>query len=205
MKEVARCFTGWSIRCPGDPSGDYGTFVFVPAVHDDDAKVVLKGTISAGGGQSDGEQVLDRLVAHPSTARFIATKLCRRFIGDAPALASIVDASTDSTLMRPLSAAGRAHVLDGLVNEYASAENTRLPPGIPEQAAPLEPVFDAGDLALVHADRCFSWLPHSLRGPGTCGTRGGGQVRAHDRMARAASGPEYTGFELRVSYRGYQR
>lgn len=89
VKEVARCFTGWSMRFPGDPGGNYGTFVFVPAAHDGNAKVVLQNTISAGGGQSDGEQVLDILATHPSTARFIATKLCRRFISDTPDQASI--------------------------------------------------------------------------------------------------------------------
>lgn len=84
VKEVARCFTGWAIRFPGHPGGDYGTFVFSPAVHDDNAKLVLGNTISAGGGQTDGEQVLDLLASHPSTATFIATKLCRRFISDTP-------------------------------------------------------------------------------------------------------------------------
>jgi len=84
VKEVARCFTGWSIRFPGDAGGDYGTYVFLPAVHDDNAKVVLQNSIAAGGGQSDGEQVLDILAAHPATAQFIATKLCRRFISDTP-------------------------------------------------------------------------------------------------------------------------
>lgn len=43
-----------------------------------------KNTITAGGGQTDGEQVLDILAAHPSTVRFIATKLCRRCISDSP-------------------------------------------------------------------------------------------------------------------------
>jgi uncharacterized protein (DUF1800 family) len=50
---------------------------------------VLQNTISAGGGQSDGEQLLDILAAHPSTARFIASKLCRRFIRDDPDAAGI--------------------------------------------------------------------------------------------------------------------
>jgi hypothetical protein len=89
VKEVARCFTGWSIRFPGDVSGPYGTFVFVPAIHDSNAKVVLQNSISAGGGQRDADQVLDMLVVHPSTARFLATKLCRRFISDMPDQASI--------------------------------------------------------------------------------------------------------------------
>lgn len=84
VKEVARCFTGWSIRFPGDPSGDPGTFKYEPAVHDTGGKLVLGNSIAAGGQQIDAEQVLDILAAHPSTARFIASKLCRRFIADAP-------------------------------------------------------------------------------------------------------------------------
>jgi uncharacterized protein (DUF1800 family) len=84
IKEVARCFTGWTLRFPGDPGGDYGEFVFQPGIHDDLGKLVLGNSIAAGGGQSDGEQVLDILAAHPSTANFIATKLCRRFISDTP-------------------------------------------------------------------------------------------------------------------------
>jgi hypothetical protein len=87
VKEVARCFTGWTIRFPGD--GVYGTFKYEPLVHDDAAKVVLGNPIAAGGGESDGEQVLDILATHPSTARFIATKLCRRFISDDPDIASL--------------------------------------------------------------------------------------------------------------------
>jgi uncharacterized protein (DUF1800 family) len=89
VKEVARCFTGWSIRFPGDTSGEYGTFKFVSQVHNNDAKVVLGNTIAAGGSESDGEQVLNILATHPSTARFIATKLCRRFISDNPDTATI--------------------------------------------------------------------------------------------------------------------
>jgi Protein of unknown function (DUF1800) len=89
VKEVARCFTGWSIRFPGDTSGPYGSFVYVPAIHDNNAKIVLQNTIAAGGGQSDADQVLDILAAHPSTASFLAGKLCRRFISDTPDQASV--------------------------------------------------------------------------------------------------------------------
>jgi hypothetical protein len=89
VKQVARCFTGWTLRFPGDPGGSYGEFVFADAIHDDNAKLVLGQPIAAGGGQSDGEQVLDILAAHPSTAVFIATKLCRRFLGDDPPQAAI--------------------------------------------------------------------------------------------------------------------
>lgn len=89
IKEVARCFTGWTLNFPDDAPAEYGTFSYEPFYHDDEAKLVLNQTISAGGGKSDAEQVLDILASHSSTAEFIATKLCRRFISDNPDQASI--------------------------------------------------------------------------------------------------------------------
>jgi uncharacterized protein (DUF1800 family) len=80
VTEVARAFTGWTIDRPRQG----GEFVFNPRLHDEGQKVVLGHTIKAGGGISDGEQVLDILAKHPSTARFIATKLVRRFVSDTP-------------------------------------------------------------------------------------------------------------------------
>ena len=80
VTEVARAFTGWTIEPPRRGSG----FRFEPRMHDAGAKVVLGHTIKAGGGESDGEAVLDILAAHPATARFVATKLVRRFVSDVP-------------------------------------------------------------------------------------------------------------------------
>jgi uncharacterized protein (DUF1800 family) len=80
VTEVARALTGWSIDNPRQGGG----FRFQPRIHDEGEKVVLGHVIKAGGGESDGEQVLDILATHPSTARFIATKLARRFVGDTP-------------------------------------------------------------------------------------------------------------------------
>ncbi len=78
--EVARCFTGWTVDQPNeDPR-----FVFRPALHDDGEKLVLGHVIKAGGGEGDGRQVLRILLDHPSTARFIARKLARRFVSDDP-------------------------------------------------------------------------------------------------------------------------
>jgi uncharacterized protein (DUF1800 family) len=77
---VARAFTGWTIQEPRQGGG----FRFDPRLHDDREKIVLGHKIRAGGGQSDGEQVLDILAKHPATARFIATKLARRFVADTP-------------------------------------------------------------------------------------------------------------------------
>ncbi len=81
---VARAFTGWTMR-PRQGTG----FQFVAALHDGGEKRVLGHTIKAGGVE-DGRQVLDLLAAHPSTARFIATKLAQRFVSDTPP-ASLVD------------------------------------------------------------------------------------------------------------------
>lgn len=80
VQEVARCFTGWSIHRPDH----VGTFMFNPSWHDNGEKIVLGQKIPAGGGIADAEKVLDILAKHPSTARFIATKLARRFFGDNP-------------------------------------------------------------------------------------------------------------------------
>jgi uncharacterized protein (DUF1800 family) len=80
VTEVARAFTGWSIDRPREGGG----FRFQPRLHDPGKKVVLGDTIGAGGGESDGERVLDLLAKHPSTATFIATKLARRFVSDVP-------------------------------------------------------------------------------------------------------------------------
>jgi uncharacterized protein (DUF1800 family) len=80
VTEVARAFTGWTIENPRQGGG----FYFEPRIHDPGEKVVLGKVIKAGGGQSDGEQVLDLLAKHPSTAHFIATKLIRRFVSDTP-------------------------------------------------------------------------------------------------------------------------
>jgi uncharacterized protein (DUF1800 family) len=89
VTEVARAFTGWSIANPRLG----GDFRFVPRLHDAGEKVVLGHRIKAGGGEHDGEAVLDILAAHPSTARFIVSKLARRFVSDTPPQ-SLVDRLT---------------------------------------------------------------------------------------------------------------
>lgn len=81
VKEVARCFTGWSVGGPNSPSGE---FVFRGLIHDHGNKEVLGYTIPGSRSTRDGEQVLDILASHPSTARFISTKLIRRFVSDDP-------------------------------------------------------------------------------------------------------------------------
>jgi len=78
--DVARAFTGWSIEKPREQ----GTFVYRPLAHDQGEKHILGHVLPAGGGEQDGIRVIDILSRHPSTARFIATKLVRRFVSDDP-------------------------------------------------------------------------------------------------------------------------
>jgi uncharacterized protein (DUF1800 family) len=80
VQEVARCFTGWTLRTPR--AG--GEFFFNPNIHDAGEKVVLGQKIPAGGGMKDGEAVIELLAHHPSTAKFISTKLARKFVSDNP-------------------------------------------------------------------------------------------------------------------------
>src|SRR6266850_1940724 len=79
VTEVARCFTGWTM----DKPRQYPEFKFDDRLHDPDPKYVLGKKIH-GGGMKDGEQVIELLARHPSTAKFISTKLARRFVSDNP-------------------------------------------------------------------------------------------------------------------------
>ncbi|MFN3650315.1 MAG: DUF1800 domain-containing protein [Armatimonadota bacterium] len=114
IQEVARCFSGWSYKkgfsfWPGD-------FTFEPQHHDDGPKRVLGVKIPPGQGLKDGEQVIDLVCGHPSTARFIARKLCRRFVSDRPqprltARLAEVFTKTDGDLRQVLSELFRSREL----------------------------------------------------------------------------------------------
>ena len=109
--EVARAFTGWSIVPPNQEGRGgranarqaamvagaivEGEFMFRPQVHDAEEKVVLGVKLKAGRGMEDGESVLDIVAKHPSTARYIATKLARRFVSDSPSF-SLVERAADT-------------------------------------------------------------------------------------------------------------
>ena len=79
VTEVARAFTGWTIEKPRE----HPEFKFDERLHDPDPKLVLGKKIHAGG-MKDGEEVIELLARDPSTARFISTKLARRFVSDNP-------------------------------------------------------------------------------------------------------------------------
>jgi len=85
VTEVARCFTGWTIKQPQRVA----EFEFNPRMHDDGEKTVLGVRIPAGGGIEDGFKVLHLLAHHPSTARFISRQLAMHFVADDPPAALV--------------------------------------------------------------------------------------------------------------------
>jgi len=82
IQEVARCLTGWTIKT----GFQRGQFEYVDSLHDNGPKYIpfLNLTIEPGGKQSDAETVIHTLSTHPTVGKFLAGKLCRRFLGFAP-------------------------------------------------------------------------------------------------------------------------
>ena len=110
VQEVAKAFTGWTIadargyrraaasmiqgdedrrlarlqRMAGVPDDlESGEFYFNPRWHENGPKMVLGQKVDEGG-IKDGLKVIDILVNHPSTAKFIARKLAVKFVSDKP-------------------------------------------------------------------------------------------------------------------------
>jgi len=65
-----------------------GHFMFRDRVHEPGSQVLLGRRFSEDG-MAQGEAVLRMLAQHPSTARFLATKLARHFIADDPPAAAV--------------------------------------------------------------------------------------------------------------------
>ncbi len=78
--EVAKAFTGWTIR---DPRANDSGFVYNQFFHDDSADSVMGHEIATSGVQQ-GREIIAFLSAHPATADFIATKLVSRLVADDP-------------------------------------------------------------------------------------------------------------------------
>ncbi len=91
--EATRSFTGWRIN-DSTSLGNTGAFYYDESWHDRFQKTVLGKYIAPDQeALRDGRDVLDALAAHPGTGRYIARKLCRRFISDTPPEALIQQAA----------------------------------------------------------------------------------------------------------------
>ena len=105
--EAAAALTGWTIRNGywQYPNENDGAFTYRADWHDRRNKIFLGMYIPPNNqpAMQDGREVFNRLVAHPGTAKFIATKMCRRFVGDAPseALVNAVALDFSTHIMAP--------------------------------------------------------------------------------------------------------
>lgn len=75
VRELARVFTGWMT-----PDRDVAEFVYDPARHDGGDKLLFGRRLRGREGEAgieEGEEALDRILAHPACAPFLAGKLVR--------------------------------------------------------------------------------------------------------------------------------
>jgi uncharacterized protein (DUF1800 family) len=182
VQEVARCFTGWTIFQPRgggaaaaavmgrDTRDSAGKFIFRPGVHDNAEKIVLGHKIPAGGGIKDGLMVLDIVAHHPATAKFIATKLVRRFVADEPPPA-LVDRVTQTFIKT-----------DGDIREVL-------------KAIFLSPEFNSAEAYRAKVKRPFELAVSSVR---TLGADTNGGPQFHQWIARMGQ-PLY-GFQTPNGY-----
>ena len=79
VTEMARVFTGWTIKEPRRG----GDFDFNARMHEPGTKFVLGHNVKEHG-KDEGQEMLQMLAHHPSTAHFISKKLAMRFVSDNP-------------------------------------------------------------------------------------------------------------------------
>jgi uncharacterized protein (DUF1800 family) len=92
VQELAKILSGWTVdglaagrpnRRSGLAVQDHIGFSFQELLHEPGSKTVL-GTRYGEAGVEEGERVIRMLCRHPSTARFLATKLVTHFVADDP-------------------------------------------------------------------------------------------------------------------------
>jgi len=94
VTEAARVLTGWTLKQPREGGG----FVFEERMHEPGDKRVLGHRIKSGG-EKEGRDLLHILARHPSTAKFISTKLAMRFVSDDPP-STLIDRMTQTFLKK---------------------------------------------------------------------------------------------------------
>jgi uncharacterized protein (DUF1800 family) len=93
LRQAALVFTGWTWEWRRNHPNS-GRFYYNHDLHAPGDKVVMGLRIPAGA-RDEGEKLLQFLAFHPKTAEFIATKLCRWFLGYDPP-ASVVTAAKEA-------------------------------------------------------------------------------------------------------------
>ena len=81
VTNFARILTGWTVGGIENAASNPGRFFFAPARHEP-GDIPVMGKVYKDEGQLAGQRVLEDLARHPATARHIARKLVRHFVGD---------------------------------------------------------------------------------------------------------------------------
>ncbi|MBI1215174.1 MAG: DUF1800 family protein [Alphaproteobacteria bacterium] len=97
VTEFSKMLTGWTIDAPG--RGDGSGFLFVPYMHEPGSKTLLGKTYQAAG-ENEARAALHVFANHPSTAKYIATKLARHFIADEPPAEAVEELARAFTMSR---------------------------------------------------------------------------------------------------------
>jgi uncharacterized protein (DUF1800 family) len=144
VMEAARCLSGWTLddvpgprhvrreiesllRPSAQSAAERAGVTFRKDWHDDGAKVVLGVEIPAGGGERDLGALLDVVCRHPSTARHVAWKVCRRFVADAPPASVVESAAREFTRTDGDLRAVVRHVLGSPEFAASAGSKTRRP------------------------------------------------------------------------------
>ena len=173
VTSFAQILTGWSIgggrgRLAG---GDPGKFYFRGELHEPGAKMLL-GKRYAEQGQAEGEAALADLAAHPSTARFLATKLVRHFVSDDPPPAAVERLGARVPEIRRRSAAGirgADRIAGSLGAAAAQIQDTGGLRVLDPAGARADPGQPAGGHSRLRADGAAPVHPRIARGLGRYG------------------------------------
>lgn len=151
VQELARVLTGFGVRLDDAPlrlrkewaglQVRQGAFEFNPNRHDFGDKRLLGRTIT-GRGAAELDEVLDLLVAHPSTARFVSRKMAVFFLGE-----TVPPALVERMAQRFLQSGG--HIADTLAVLLFAPEFVRSSPGVFKD--PMH--YTVSALRLAYADQ----------------------------------------------------
>lgn len=97
VSEAARCLSGWTFDRNRFFALNQGESFFNADWHDDGIKQVLGTVIQPGGGAKDLDRLVKIVCDHPSTAKFISTKLCKRFISMEPPASAVEKVAAEFT------------------------------------------------------------------------------------------------------------
>jgi len=128
VQAVAQIISGFALES-SNASPNRFNFKFLANQHSRTAVSCFGGAISfparaVGQGYADGVALVDYLAHHPSTARYVCWKLCRRFVGDNPPMALVDSAAAVFTANDTAIAPTLRHIL--MSQEFASSVSGKV-------------------------------------------------------------------------------